>query len=392
MTLTRRFNDSRRRPLQGLLALVAALVLAPPTIPAAQYWLYVGTYNGKNSKGIYVSRFDSAAGRLGEVRLAAEARDPSFLAVHPGGGFLYAVNEVGEFQGQAGGGVSAFAVNRSTGDLRALNQQSTRGVAPCHLSVDPSGHAVLVANYMGGSIASFPIGADGSLSPAITFVQHRGKGPNPQRQEGPHAHAIYLDEGNRHAVVADLGLDQLLVYRFDSKTGALQPNTPASFALKPGAGPRHLAFAPGGRRAYCISEMHSTLTALSYDPSRGEFRELQTVSTLPEAYKGDSSTAEVAVHPSGRFVYGSNRGHDSIAVFSVERGSGRLTLVQHQLIGGRTPRGFAIDPTGRWLLAGNQGSDQITVFQIDSRTGTLTPSGAPVSVGSPVSLVFARVQ
>ena len=357
-----------------------------------QVWVYFGTYTGETSKGIYASRLDLATGALTPPQLAAETPNPSFLAVHPAGTFLYAANEVREFAGAPTGAVSAFGVNRETGALQALNQQSSGGRGPAHLVVERSGAGVLVANYGGGSVAVLPLGADGRLRPASAFVQHAGRGADPKRQSAPHAHSVNVDPANRFAYVADLGLDKILIYRFDARKGSLAAATPPFAALPPASGPRHFAFHPGGRWAYVINEMNLTVTAFKQDPSSGALEEVQTTSSLPlgQAIEPGFSTAEVQVHPSGRFLYGSNRGHDSIAVFAVDEQSGRLTLVEHRSTQGRTPRGFGIDPSGRFLLAANQRSDSVVVFRIDERTGRLTPTGEPVAVGSPVCVKFVE--
>jgi 6-phosphogluconolactonase len=384
-----RFYESAAYLLRAMLLLGC---LAAPQVQSQTSWVYFGTYTGKSSRGIYVSRFDSKTGVLGPAELAVETKDPSYLALHPGGKFLYAVNEVSEFKGKPGGGVSSFQIDPKTGLLTSLNSESSRGGAPCHLIVDKAGRHVLVANYTGGSVGVLPIAADGSLKPMVSFVQHTGKGTNPARQEAPHAHAIYLDAANRYALVSDLGLDKVLIYRFDAQTGILSLNDATLAEFNPGAGPRHFAFLPRERAGYSLNEIQSTITTLSYDRRRGQLSALQTVSTLPPDFTGGNGTAEIFVHPSGKFVYASNRGHDSLAVFKVTDSQGRLSPVQHMPIGGRTPRGFGIDPTGRWILVGNQSSDQVTVFRIDSRTGKLTAAGAPVPVGSPVSVHFLKMK
>jgi 6-phosphogluconolactonase len=352
--------------------------------------VYIGTYTGAKSQGIYVSRLDAASGALSPPELAAETRSPSFLAVHPRGGFLYSVNEVNTSGGNPGGSVSAFAIDRTTGRLTPLNQESSGGAGPAHLIVDKSGAAVLVANYGGGSVAAVPIDADGRLKPPSAFIQHSGSSVNPQRQKGPHAHSINVAPNNRFAYVADLGLDKILIYRFDAKRGSLTPNDPPFAAVQPGAGPRHFAFHPKGKFAYVINEMDLTVTAFSHDAKRGGLTVLQSVSTLPEGLPKVSSysTAEVQVHPSGRFLYGSNRGHDSITVFAIDGKSGKLTYVQNEPTQGSTPRGFGIDPSGTYLLAGNQRSDSVVVFRIDQQTGRLTPTGHKIEVGSPVCVKF----
>lgn len=358
---------------------------------AKEAWVFFGTYTGGNSKGIYRARIDLSSGALSDLQLAAEVENPSFLALHPNGKFLYAAGEVSKFKGEAGGAVSAFALDRKTGKLTLLNQQSSRGAGPCHLVVDRAGKNVLVANYGGGSVAVLPIDEDGRLREASSFVQHKGSSINRQRQEAPHAHSINLDAAGAFAVVADLGLDKLLVYRFDAEQGHLTPNDPPYNAVAPGAGPRHFAFHPNGRLAYAINELHSTLTALAYDAKRGTLKEIETVSTLPEPVKGNS-TAEVQVHPSGKFVYGSNRGHDSLAIFAVDQETGRLTSRGHQSTGGKTPRNFGIDPTGAFLLAANQSSDTVVVFRIDPETGKLTPTGQSLEVPKPVCVKFLAVE
>jgi 6-phosphogluconolactonase len=317
--------------------------------------------------------------------LAAETEQPSFLTLHPNRRFLYAVNETGG--GRRGTGqVTAFAIE-ADGKLKQLNQQPSRGSAPCHLVVDRTGKTLLLANYGGGSVAAFPLAADGMLGASTAFIQHTGSSTNPQRQKEPHAHSINLDAANRFAVAADLGLDKVLVYRFDATKGTLEPNEPPSASVKAGSGPRHFAFHPKGRNAYVINELASTVTAFEYDPAKGVLKELQTLSTLPKDFSGTSYTAEVQVHPSGKFLYGSNRGHDSIAVFTIEA-NGSLRYVENTLTGGSTPRNFGISPDGKYLLAANQKSDNVVVFRIDSKSGRLTSTGNSLEVPSPVCVKF----
>jgi len=376
-----------------LLALVLAGSSGPATRAASnaptERLVYIGTYTGAKSRGIYLSRFDATTGRLGPLQLAAESENPSFLALHPDRPLLYAVNEIAEFEGRPAGSVSAFAIDAATGALRLLNRVASEGAHPSHLTVDRSGRHVLVANYTGGSVASLPIQADGSLGTASAFVQHRGSGPNRERQQGPHAHAVELDDANRHALVADLGLDQVLIYRFDAKTGALAPSRPPHASVAPGAGPRHLAFGRDGRRLYVLNEMALTVTVFRYD--RGRLSEEQTVSTLPEGTepRPADSGAEIQVHPGGRFLYVSNRGPDTISAFAIDAATGLLSAVGHVPSGGRTPRSFCLDPTGRYLLAANQRSDSVVVYGIDPRTGRLAPTGQVLAVGAPVCLAFA---
>ena len=374
-----------------LLLVLGASLSSSPAAPRAsrKFIVYVGTYTGEKSKGIYAFRFDSATGRLTPFGLTAESQNPSFLAIHPNKRFLYAVNEVDEFAGKKNnGGVSAFAIDPQTGKLRLLNQQSTGGGSPCHLTVDGKRRSLLVANYVGGSVAVLPIQPDGSLLMTTAFIQHTGGSVNKERQEGPHAHGVYLDSANRFAAVADLGLDKVLVYRFDAETGSLAANDPPFQSVKPGAGPRHFAFHPNGRFAYVNNEMASTVTEFAWDGRSGTLNELQTVSTLPEGFAGENSTAELEVHRTGRFLFVSNRGDNSIAVFAVDQRDGRLRAVEHQSTQGKTPRSFGIDPSGRYLLAANQGSDTIVVFRIDQKTGRLMPTGHSVEVGKPVCVKF----
>jgi len=360
--------------------------------PGRDMLVYFGTYTGEKSKGVYVSRLDLASGALTPPELAGETVSPSFLAVHPSQNFLYAANEVSEFQGKASGSVSAFAIDRNTGRLTAINQQPSVGRGPAHLVVDKAGRNVLVANYGGGSVAVVPIGTDGALKPPSAFIQHTGASVNPQRQQGPHAHSINVDPANRFAYVADLGLDKVLVYRFDAEKGSLVANDPPFAAVAPGAGPRHFAIHPNARFAYVINEMSLTVTAFRRDPDRGSLTEVQTISTLPpgQAVEPGFSTADVQVHPSGRFLYGSNRGHDTIVVFAIDEKSGGLTHVENRPTQGSTPRGFGIDPTGKYLLAANQRSDSVVVFRIDQQTGRLAPTGQTIEVGTPVCVKFVE--
>lgn len=381
-------------------ALAFVFLLAGPlwTVAPAQdtrtdrFWVYLGTYTGKNSKGIYRCELDTATGKLSAPVLAAEVTNPSFLAIDPSQRFLYAVGEVGNFEGKKGGAVSAFAIDGKTGDLKLLNQQSSEGPGPCHLVVDGKGKNVLAANYGGGSVCVLPIDADGKLGKASAFVQHQGSSVDKSRQKAPHAHSINVDAANRFAFAADLGLDKVLIYRFDPAKGTLTANDPPDATVAGGSGPRHFAFHPGGKHAYVINEMKNTITAFSYDAERGALKELLTVPTLPKDFKGNSSTAEVQVHPSGMFLYGSNRGHDSIVIFAIDPKTGALTYVGHQAEKIKTPRNFGIDPTGTFLLVANQGSGSVIVFRIDPKTGDLKPTGNAVEVGAPVCVKMIPVK
>jgi 6-phosphogluconolactonase len=328
---------------------------------------------------------DVKSGKLTPLH-EVESVSPSFLALHPSGKFLYAANEIGDFQGEKSGAVSAFAVDGATGNLSFLNQQASKGGGPCHLIVDHAGKNVLVANYGGGSVAVLPIAGDGRLGKATGFIQHKGSGATP-RQKAPHAHSINLDAAGRFAFAADLGLDKILIYKFDYAAGTLTPNDPAFAEVAPGSGPRHFAFHPSGKYAYVINEMTRTVTAFAYDAKRGALQSLQTITTVPDDVTS-GSTAEVQVHPSGKFLYGSNRGHDSIAIFKIDADTGKLTAVGHQATQGKTPRNFGIDPTGRYLLAANQGTNTVVVFRIDQETGELKPAGTTIEVPTPVCVKF----
>ncbi len=371
--------------LFGIVVAGAALRAAPD-----DWILYVGTYTKAPSKGIYAYRFQGATGALtpiGADGLAGETENPSFLAVHPNQRFLYAVNEVSRYEGRDAGSVSAFSIDRATGTLTLLNRVSSRGGGPCHLSLDRSGKWLFVANYGGGSVAAFPVRGDGTLGEASAFFQHAGASVNKARQNGPHAHDAVVSPDNRFVLAADLGLDRVFAYRLDPATGGLAPD-PRFASIAPGSGPRHLAFRPDGKFVYVLNEMRSSVAAFRYDAGRGTLAELQTLSTLPEGFSGDSSGAEIAVHPSAKFLYASNRGHDSIASFRIDAAKGTLTSVDRVSTQGKTPRGFAIDPSGRFLVAGNQSSGTVVVFRIDQQTGGLTPTGTVVQVGSPVCVVF----
>jgi 6-phosphogluconolactonase len=359
---------------------------------ANKYLVYVGTYTVRGSKGIYAYRYDAANGQLEDLGLAAETPSPSFLAISPNHKFLYAANETNEYQGQASGIVSAFSIDAKTGKLTLLNQVASRGASPCHLSLDHTGKFVLVANYTGGNLTVFPVGEDGRLGEASDFIQHEGSGPNKDRQEKAHAHWIDLSADNRFALNTDLGLDEVFVYRFDAAKGKLTPNNPPFAKVAPGAGPRHLAFHPNGKFAYVVDEMASTVTTFSYNAKAGTLHLLQSVPTLPKDFSGESTTAEIAVHPSGKFLYASNRGHDSLAVFAIDPNKGTLEFVEHMSVKGKTPRHFEIDPAGKRLLVVNQDSDNLVEFAIDQTTGKLTATGTEIKVPAPVCVRFLAAQ
>jgi 6-phosphogluconolactonase len=375
------------------IALRLAIVLLANYVSAApatgQYLVYIGTYTDKGaSKGIYAYRFNAATAELTSLGLAAETANPSFLAIHPNHKFLYSVNEVGDYKGHKSGAVSAFSIDQATGKLTLLNQVESRGADPCYITVDKTGKYVLVANYTGGSVATFPVLADGRLGEASAFVQHTGHGPDPQRQEAPHAHSIDLSPDDRFAIVDDLGLDETLVYKFDSSKGSLTPNSPAFAKVAPGAGPRHFALHPNGKFAYVVNEMGWTVSAFGYDPGAGVLHPLQTISTLPKDFTGTNSDAEIEVHPSGKFLYASNRGHDSIAVFAIDASQGTLTPIEYASTKGKEPRHFEIAPGGELLFAANEHSGNVVVFRIDQQTGRLTPAEKELQIGAPVCVKF----
>jgi len=376
----------------GLTMFTLSSLIAVSAEAGGKQRVYFGTYTrGTPSQGIYVADLDVAAGKLTDVRVAAKSDNPSFLAIHPNGKLLYAACEVGDFGGAKTGAVAAFAIDAATGTLTLLNHQPTRGGAPCHLVVDRTGKCVLSANYGGGSVCVHPLDTAGKLGESTAFVQHTGKSVNPRRQEAPHAHSVNVDPANRFAFVADLGLDRVLSYRLDAAQGKLAANPSGDAKLQPGAGPRHFAFRPDGRFAFANNEMTSSVTALAYDAERGALTEVNTVSTLPKDFTGDNSTAECQAHPNGRFVYVSNRGHNSIAIFATDEKSGRLTALGHEFTQGKTPRNFGIDPAGAILLAENQASDSVVVFRIDPLTGKLAATGSPIEIPSPVCAKFLSV-
>jgi 6-phosphogluconolactonase len=348
--------------------------------------VYVGSYSPADQPGIHQLTLNPATGELRSVGRTAGLANPSFLAFHPSHRYLYAVSEVDDFEGRKTGAVVALSIDAATGALTLLNRQASEGGGPCHLTVDRDGRHVLVANYGGGSVAVLPIGPDGRLGPAASVVRHQGSSVNKSRQEGPHAHSIDLDRAGRFALVADLGLDKVMVYRFDPK-GTLTAADPPWAALSPGSGPRHLALDPRGRFVYAINELTSTVVTFAYDGAAGALRRVASASTLPDGFKGESYPAEIAVSADGRFLYGSNRGHDSIAAFAIDAASGRPRPIGHTPTGGSWPRHFALDPTGSYLLAANQKSDSVVVFRIDGKTGALAPTGHRIELPKPVCVL-----
>ncbi len=385
--------------LAALLA-SAAISIRPLNAAAASSTLvYVGTYTdwelfgpprrnppGERSQGIYVFRFDNDTGKLTPLGLAAATDNPTYVTFSPSGRFLYATNEVYRFRGEPTGAVSAFSIDAATGKLTFLNQVVARGTGTCYAVADHTGQNLLISNFGSGSVAILPLNPDGTLRPASAFHQDTGSGPNP-RQATPHSHSFNVSPDNRFAFAAQFGTDQLSVFRLDAATGSLVPGDPPSFALKPGSAPRHFTFHPNGRVAYSLNEIDNTVTVLGYDADHGSFHELQNLSTLPAEFTGRNTSAEVIVHPSGKFLYTSNRGLNSIAVFAVDE-SGRLRLLTNVPSGGRTPRGFSLDPSGRWLVTANQDTHNLAVFAIDAATGIPAPTGRTLEVPTPVCVKF----
>jgi 6-phosphogluconolactonase len=378
-TAERQMN-SRKLVLTALLA----FFIAAPALRTAEvdgYLVYVGTYTRNASKGIYAYRFQPSTGKTVPIGLVAEAVNPSFLVVHPNRHFLYAANEVSD------GYVSAFSIDPKTGLLKFLNKVSSGGADPCHVTIDRSGKWLMAANYSSGSVSVLQLQEDGTLGKMAAVVQHSGSGVNPQRQEGPHAHSVNLSPDNRFLLVSDLGLDKLMIYRFHSNAGTLKPNDPPFAQLKPGSGPRHLSFHPNGRFLYGINELNNTIAAFVFDSVRGSLSQMEAESTLPKGFSGSSTTAEIAVDNAGSFLYGSNRGHDSIAVYAIGN-EGKLGPAGHFSTGGKAPRHFALDPTGKYLFAANQDSDTVVLFRVDRKTGALALTGTTLQVPTPVCVVF----
>ncbi len=357
------------------------------TSPNQSLRLYVGTYTRGNSEGIYQLAFDPDTGALQQVDVTP-AENPSFLATDPAQRWLYAVNELPGNRGDATGQVTAYRIAPTTGKLTPINTRPTHGTIPCYVSVDATGSAALVANYGSGSVAAYPIGVDGALGESSSVCQHTGKGADPRRQEGPHAHSIVPDPANRFVLAADLGIDEIRLYRLNAVAATLMPHDPAGLAVEPGSGPRHLAFSHDGRFLYAINELGNTVMAFAYDANKGALTHLQTIDALPADWEGTSYCADLHLHPSGRWLYGSNRGHDSIVGYAVDSVTGRLSLRGHWASGGTFPRNFAITPSGRHLLVANQNSDNIVVYAINADSGTLERTGVELHIGAPVCLLI----
>lgn len=368
---------------------------ATPARHQHSYFVYVGTYTGADSKGIYGYRFDETTGRLEPMGIAAEVVNPSFVITDPAHRHLYAVTEMtgrGPNAYKDNGSISSFSIDPKTGSLKLLNKVSSGGGGPCHLVVDKLGKILFVANYGSGNVASFAIEADGSIGAMTGLDQHSGSSVDPRRQKGPHAHSVVISPDNRFLFVPDLGLDRIMVYRIDEAKRSFTPNNPAYVSVKPGLGPRHFAFGAGARFAYAVCEMGSSVVAFSYDPAAGKLTPVQTISTLPPDFSGEDNSAEIQVDRSGRILYASNRGDNSITVFQIDAKTGMLSKIQVVPTQGKIPRNFVLDPSGKYLIAANQESNDLVVFTIDSASGKLTPTDQVVELPSPVSILFVPAQ
>ncbi len=386
----RTFCQSVLVALCSLFGLVSSTSCAPSP---KRMDVYIGTYTGGESKGIYLLDLDLVSGEISDRGLVAEVASPSFLAIHPSKDLLYAVGELGEYDGEKNNGaIHAYRIDPESGKLTLINSKSSRGAHPCHIVVDPSGKTVLVANYSGGNVSSVRLNEDGSLREKVSVYQHEGSSVNPGRQKAPHAHSINVDPSKQYAMAADLGADKIFVYKLDAEKGELTPHDPPSVSTPPGGGPRHFAFHPSGRFAFTNNEMQMSITSFKYDASRGVLEILETVPTLPEeeghGKVSGNSTAEIQVHPNGQFLYCSNRGHHSIVVYAINQETGKLTYIETESTQGKTPRNFGIDPTGTYLLAANQGSSDVVVFRINPQSGELDATGHKFSVPTPVCVKF----
>lgn len=372
--------------------LLSAILLFSETAQAERYRVFVGTYTGGDSisKGVYSCEFDAETGKLSDPVLAAELINPSFLAIHPSGKYLYAVNEVSEGPGRGNGAVTALTIN-ADGTLTKINHQASEGGAPCHCNVDATGTNLLIANYGGGNVAVYPISEDGSLKPVSCNIQHEGSSVDKSRQQAPHAHSINVSSDNKFAYAADLGLDKIMIYKLDAEAHTLSPANQPAALVTPGGGPRHFAIHPSGKFAYTNNEMTMVVTGFSRNPEDGSLRAIQEISTIPAGFDGRKSTAECLVHSSGKFLYVSNRGHETITAYTIDQETGLLTYVENEPTGGKEPRNFFIDPSGEWLLAENQNSDTVYVFSIDQQTGALKQTGDFITVGRPVCIRMVKL-
>jgi 6-phosphogluconolactonase len=386
---------SRRRMMAagavGVVSLVFPAAAGRAADPSGSIFVYVGSYTknppgggSNNPVGVSVFRFDPATGALTPIQ-QVQSVNPSFVALGPSRRFLYVINEIDDYEGQKSGSAEAYAIDSETGMIKLLNRQSLHSPIPAHLAVDPAGHHLVVANYIGGDFVVLPIEADGRLGPVSGEVRDSGTGPNEKRQEAPHPHSVVFDPAGRFIAAADLGIDKVQVFRLTDGSLARISEAPVA----PGAGPRHIAFDLDGRRFYVVNELNATVTAFSYDPATGQIgKELQTVSTEPSGYNGPHSTAEIAVHPSGKFLYASNRGHNSIVGYRIDRATGSLSVIGFATQGVNFPRNFAIDPSGKWLYVANQKGDTIVQLEINPETGELSPTGQVTQSITPVAIVF----
>ena len=365
-----------------LIALGLATTLGQASADPTRALVCFGSYSTPDKESVHLFQLNLQDGSLKKLNAVDGLTNPSFLKIHPNGKYLYTVNEVSTFDGKKSGGVTAFALDVNGGKLNKINQQPSGDTGPCHLTVDATGKYVLVAHYGGGSTSVLPIKIDGSVGAVVSQIKHKGSSVH-SRQKAPHAHAVHVGPNNKFAFAPDLGIDKVLVFSFDEKTGAIAETKFDGAKLEPGSGPRHFGFHPDGKFAYVINEIKQTVTAFRYNAKRGRLRTLQTLSTVPHPVDGNS-TAEVLVHPTGQFLYGSNRGHNSIAMFRINKKSGKLTALGHESTRGSTPRNFGIDPTGQFLLAANQQSDNVAVFRINQDTGKLKFTGNEIKLSKPV--------
>ncbi len=381
----------------GCTVLLSAAVISAATPAVAQtvksgagkMLVYVGGYTKGKGKGIFIYSMNTYTGLLTPQGVGPDVENPSFLTISPNHHFLYAVNETDEFNGNSGGGVSSYKIDASTGALTLINERTSGGTGPCHISTDADGTHVMVANYNSGSAEVLPISrTNGSLGEPSSVDQHKGTSVDPARQEGPHAHCAIFDPSGKYGLVCDLGTDKIVVYKYNSTTGTIDPTGIEPGVVAPGSGPRHFVFTKDGRHGYCISEMKSTITAFTFDPSTGTLKPGQVISTLPADFKGTSSCAEIALSPDGRFLYGSNRGHNSLAIFAVSPRDHTISLVGHESTGGKTPRGFEMDPAGKFVIVANQDSNSLVVFKRNAKTGKLTPTGQTLECPSPATIAF----
>jgi len=368
--------------ISTLTALGFAVALGQASAAPAKALVCFVSRSPADKESVLLYQLSLKDGSLKKLSAVSGIIGPSFLKIHPSGKFLYTVNEVATFDGKRSGGVTAFALDVQGGKLTRLNQQPSGDTGPCHLTVDATGKFLLVAHYGGGSTSVLPINDDGSVGAVVSRIKHNGSSVTP-RQKAPHAHSIHVGPNNKFAFAPDLGIDKVLVFSFDEKTGTIAETKFGGAKLEPGSGPRHFGFHPSGKFAYVINELKQTVTAFRYRAKRGQLKTLQTISTVPHAVEGNS-TAEVLVHPSGRFLYGSNRGHNSIAMFRIDEKSGKLTALGHEPTRGSTPRNFGIDPTGQFLLAANQQTDNVAVFRINQDTGKLKFTGNKIQLSKPV--------